>query len=99
MKAGSSGLNCSGARSTAGGVMSFIAAFFSTNPLAARTNVPLASPMFALTQGLRRAAQTKPNGIATHFAGRSRTWQQTMDRVSRVAGALYALHVRPGDRV
>jgi long-chain acyl-CoA synthetase len=55
--------------------------------------------MFALTQGLRRAAQTKPNGIATHFAARHRTWQQTVDRVSRVAGALYALHVRPGDRV
>ena len=55
--------------------------------------------MFALTQGLRRAAQTKPNGISTHFAGRRRTWQQTIDRVSRIAGALFALGVRPGDRV
>jgi long-chain acyl-CoA synthetase len=55
--------------------------------------------MFALTQGLRRAVQTKPNGISTHFAGRRRTWQHTMDRVSRVAGALQALGVRPGDRV
>ena len=55
--------------------------------------------MFALTQGLRRAVQTKPNGISTHFAGRRRTWQQTMDRVSRIAGALFALGVRPGDRV
>ena len=55
--------------------------------------------MFALTQGLRRAAQTKPNGTSTHFASRRRTWQQTADRVSRIAGALYALGVRPGDRV
>ena len=38
--------------------------------------------MFALTQGLRRAVQTKPNGISTQFASRRRTWQQTSDRVS-----------------
>jgi len=55
--------------------------------------------MFALTQGLRRAVQTKPNGISTQFASRRRTWQQTTDRVSRIAGALFALGVRPGDRV
>jgi long-chain acyl-CoA synthetase len=55
--------------------------------------------MFALTQGLRRAVQTKPNGIATSFAGRRRTWQQSLDRISCVAGALSALDVRRGDRV
>ena len=55
--------------------------------------------MFALTQGLRRAVQIKPNGTATHFAGRRRTWQQTSERISRVAGAISALGVRPGDRV
>jgi len=55
--------------------------------------------MFALTQGLRRAVQTRPNGIATSFAGRRRTWQQSSDRISRVAGALSALGVRRGDRV
>jgi long-chain acyl-CoA synthetase len=55
--------------------------------------------MFALTQGLRRAVQIKPNGIATHFAGRRRTWQQSQERISRVAGALSALGVRRGDRV
>jgi long-chain acyl-CoA synthetase len=55
--------------------------------------------MFALTQGLRRAVQIKPNGWATHFAGRRRTWQQSLERVSRVAGALSALGVRRGDRV
>ncbi|WP_268990356.1 AMP-binding protein [Reyranella aquatilis] len=55
--------------------------------------------MFALTQGLRRAVQTRPNGVSTSFAGRRRTWRQTQDRVSRVAGALSALDVRRGDRV
>jgi long-chain acyl-CoA synthetase len=55
--------------------------------------------MFALTQGLRRAVQTRPNGLATSFAGRKRTWQQSADRISRVAGALSALGVRRGDRV
>src|SRR5262245_65879458 len=59
----------------------------------------LALHMFALTQGLRRAVQTKPDGIATHFSGRARTWQQSMERISRVAGALSALGVRRGDRV
>ncbi|MEI7871748.1 MAG: long-chain fatty acid--CoA ligase [Alphaproteobacteria bacterium] len=55
--------------------------------------------MFALTQGLRRAVQTKPNGVATRFSGRQRTWQQCAERVSRIAGALSALGVRRGDRV
>ncbi|CAN5672812.1 long-chain fatty acid--CoA ligase [soil metagenome] len=55
--------------------------------------------MFALTQGLRRAVQIRPNGPATAFASRRRTWEQTLDRVSRVAGALAALNIRRGDRV
>jgi long-chain acyl-CoA synthetase len=55
--------------------------------------------MFALTQGLRRAVQTRPNGPATAFASRRRTWQHTVDRVARVAGALTALGVQRGDRV
>ena len=55
--------------------------------------------MFALTQSLRRAVQIKPNGLATTFASRRRTWQQSAERVARVAGALSALGVRNGDRV
>ncbi len=55
--------------------------------------------MFALTQGLRRAVQIKPNGPSTAFASRRRTWHQTLDRVARVAGALSALGVHRGDRV
>ena len=55
--------------------------------------------MFALTQGLRRAVQIKPNGPATAFASRRRSWHQVQDRVARVAGALSALGVHRGDRV
>src|SRR5678815_4712794 len=55
--------------------------------------------MFSLTQGLRRAVQTRPRHASTSFATRRRTWEQTIDRVARVAGALSALGVQRGDRV
>jgi len=55
--------------------------------------------MFSLTQGLRRAVQTRPRHASTCFATRRRTWEQTIDRVARVAGALSALGVQRGDRV
>src|SRR4029450_12560641 len=55
--------------------------------------------MFALTQGLRRAVQIKPDGASTCFAARRRTWRQTVERVARVAGALSALGVHRSDRV
>ena len=55
--------------------------------------------MFSLTQGLRRALQTRPNGPSTAFGTRRRTWEQTAERVARVAGALSALGIKRGDRV
>ncbi|HSI00847.1 MAG TPA: long-chain fatty acid--CoA ligase [Reyranella sp.] len=55
--------------------------------------------MFSLTQGLRRALQTRPRSPSTAFGTRRRTWMQTADRVARIAGALTALGVQPGDRV
>ena len=55
--------------------------------------------MFALTQSLRRAVQTRPNGVSTIFGATRRTWMQTADRVARIAGALSALGVRRGDRI
>src|SRR3954471_23786883 len=54
--------------------------------------------MFSLTQGLRRALQTRPNGPSTAFSTRHRTWEQTAYRVARVSGALSALGVKRGDR-
>src|SRR4051812_48112668 len=55
--------------------------------------------MFSLTQGLRRALQTRPNGPSTAFGTRRRTWEHTADRVTRVAGALSGLGIKRGDRV
>lgn len=55
--------------------------------------------MHALTSGLHRAVERKPDAQSTSFAPRRRTWRQTIDRVSRVAGALATLEVGRGDRV
>ena len=54
---------------------------------------------FNLTQSLHRTIQQKPRGTATRFQGREHTWTQFGDRVARLAGALQALGVGPGDRV
>ena len=51
-----------------------------------------------LTQGLRRAAQINGDGVATICAGRERTYKELQLRVSKLAGALGALGVKPGDR-
>ena len=55
--------------------------------------------MPALTEGLHRAVKLKPDAPSTSLAPRRRTWRQTAERVSRVAGALKALEVGRGDRV
>ncbi len=55
--------------------------------------------MHALTQGLHKAVELKPDAQSTSFAPRRRTWRQTVDRVGRVAGALGTLDVGRGDRV
>ncbi len=52
-----------------------------------------------LTQGLRRAAQQRANGMSTVFRDRRRTWRETAERVARVAGGLAGLGVKAGDRV
>jgi long-chain acyl-CoA synthetase len=51
-----------------------------------------------LTQGLQRAAQTKPAGVSTIFRDRRRTWRETEDRVARIAGGLRSGGLRKGDR-
>jgi len=52
-----------------------------------------------LTQGLRRAAQIRPQEQSTVFRDRRRTWSETADRVARIAGGLAEAGVQPGDRV
>ena len=53
----------------------------------------------SVLQGLRRACQINPHGVATIDGGRRRTWTEFRDRVARFAGALRAAGVQPGDRV
>lgn len=52
-----------------------------------------------LTQGLHRALQQRPDGIATVCDERRQTWRELGERVARLAGALGQLGVRRGDRV
>jgi long-chain acyl-CoA synthetase len=53
----------------------------------------------SVLQGLRRACQINPHGVATIDGGRSRTWLEFRDRVVRFAAALRIAGVKPGDRV
>lgn len=51
-----------------------------------------------LTQGLKRAAQIKPNVLATYDGGRTHTWSEVVERVSKLAGALQSLGVTDDER-
>src|SRR6185437_621891 len=51
-----------------------------------------------LTQGLKRAAQTRPRGVSTIFRDRRRTWHETDDRIARLAAGLRRCGLRKGDR-
>lgn len=51
-----------------------------------------------LTQGLHRAVQQKPDGVATVCAGRTRTHRESVDRIARLAGALRELGIGDGER-
>ena len=53
----------------------------------------------SVLQGLRRACQINPNGVAAIDGGRRQTWLQFRDRVARFGGVLRAAGVAPGDRV
>ncbi len=52
-----------------------------------------------ITQSVKRSAQQDPEGRATSFGERSRTWHQFQERVARLAGGLKSLGLAPGDRV
>ena len=51
-----------------------------------------------LTQGLHRAVQQNPDGIATICAGRTRTHAESADRIARLAAALTNCGVEDGER-
>lgn len=55
--------------------------------------------MYSFSQALQRAATVHRHGIASRFMGRETTWAETSARVARIAGALRALGLAPGDRV
>ena len=48
---------------------------------------------------MHRAVQQNPDGIATIFGDRVRSFAEQADRVARLVGALRRLGVEPGDRV
>jgi acyl-CoA synthetase (AMP-forming)/AMP-acid ligase II len=52
-----------------------------------------------LTQGLHRALQQQPSGIATIFGDRVRTFAEQAGRVSRLAGELQSLGVARDNRL
>ncbi|GAB3368897.1 long-chain fatty acid--CoA ligase [Spongiibacter taiwanensis] len=51
------------------------------------------------TQGLHRAVQQHPHGIATRHGERTQTFLQLKQRVSKLAGALAMHGVQKGDRI
>ncbi|MBX9645787.1 MAG: long-chain fatty acid--CoA ligase [Xanthobacteraceae bacterium] len=52
-----------------------------------------------VTHGLRRALQINPEGLATVFGERRRSWREICERVSRLAAGICSLGVEAGDRV
>lgn len=52
-----------------------------------------------ITQGLRRALQVNPSGLAAVDDNCRRTWREFGERVARLAAALRGLGVAAGDRV
>jgi long-chain acyl-CoA synthetase len=52
-----------------------------------------------VTHGLRRVLQINPDGLATVFGNRRRSWREIGERVSRLGAGLRSLGVSGGDRV
>jgi len=51
------------------------------------------------TYGIKHALQINPNGIATIFGDRVRTWKEVYERVTRFAGGLRDRGIQNGERV
>jgi len=54
--------------------------------------------MSSLPQVIRRTVQVCGSKTATRFNGRTRTWVEFQERISRLAGGLHSLGVKEGDR-
>jgi long-chain acyl-CoA synthetase len=52
-----------------------------------------------ITQGLIRASRIRGRGIATVYRGRTRTWAEVLERVSRLGAALRTLGVKADNAV
>jgi len=52
-----------------------------------------------VTQSLNRAEMLNPNGVATIFRDRVRTWSECAMRIRRLASGLSALGIGKGDRI
>ncbi|MEM6580652.1 MAG: long-chain fatty acid--CoA ligase [Pseudomonadota bacterium] len=55
--------------------------------------------MISLHGLIQRAARLNPNGLATRFQDRDRSWSEARDRMAQLGGALSAAGVADGDRV
>ncbi len=51
-----------------------------------------------LTQGLKRAVQINGNRLATQDHDRKRTWSESLNRISKLAGAMQSLEFKDNDR-
>ena len=51
-----------------------------------------------LTQALKRAAQINGNQLATQDHDRKRTWKESLNRISRLAGAMQSIGFKENDR-
>lgn len=55
--------------------------------------------MYSVTEFLKSNARATPTAPATRHLGRNHNWMQMQERVARLAAAIRAMDVAPGDRV
>ncbi len=52
-----------------------------------------------ITQALKRNVQLFPNKTSTAYLDRNFTWQESLDRISKIAYSIKKLDISEGDRV
>ncbi|WP_439101782.1 acyl-CoA synthetase [Congregibacter sp.] len=55
--------------------------------------------MYSVTEFLKSNARATPGAPATRHLGRNHSWAEMQDRVARLASAIRAMDIDPGDRV